>query len=234
MRKVGILVRTLKLFTVPLCLIAISVACWFFIPKNVTTFKAGLVASILGVGISISAAESYRRQTHHKRLKRTFGFLKLTTVPYLLNQAENLSATLSQYDDIDSIQKAQAFAILVSNFDTIGAAFDKSWLQLVYSQDFVDAIRTDSQHYKISHAVSEVLIFTKTLAAESVIAKNLLVGDAQHFTSAQQQAYVTQVEQMRDDLKEAVGKLEQYTKELEEEVDTFLGRNGAQYEESDR
>lgn len=144
--------RKIKLYSnffwVSAILIIISINCWLFIPETITAFKAGLIASILGVGISISVAEGYRQKTNHIRLKRTFGLLKLTTIPYLENEAEIILKTINQYNDICSIKEAQVFAILVNNFDIISSGFDKSWLQLVYSQDFVNAIKTDDQFEK--------------------------------------------------------------------------------------
>lgn len=231
MRKTKLYIRFNQ---IPIVLILIAVACWFFIPKSISDFRAQIIATVLGVGISISVAESYKKFVEHRRVKKTFGYLKLITVPYIVNQSENISDTVNQYNDIVSLEQAMAFAVLVSNFGDISNEFDKSWLQLVYSQDFVDAIKSDEQFNKISHAVKEVLLFTKALTAQSVIAKNLLIVDPNTYSNKNQQEYMKQVRKIRDDLKESISKLNEYTKNLENEIDTFFSKNGARYEEFDR
>jgi Zn-dependent oligopeptidase len=197
-------------------------------------FKAGLIATILGVGISISTAASFKKFDEHRRVKKTFGYLKLITIPYIVNQSDNLSDTLKQYNDIVSVNEALIFTILVSNFDAISRTFDKSWLQLVYSQEFIDAIKSDEQFQKISDAVKEVLLFTKSLTAQSVIAKNLTIVDPNTFTSKDQKEYLKKVRMIRDELKESICTLNIYTKNLENEIDTHLSKNGAKYSETDR
>ena len=174
MRKIGIY---LKYFWIPITLIIISVIGWFYILDTLGNFKVGLIASILGVGISIFTAESFKQINEYKRVKKTLGFLKLITIPYLKNQSENLTETMKLYQDICSITQAQSFLALVSNFDGVSLSFDKSWLQLIYSQDFIDAIKSDDQFNKLSNAVLEIQLFTKQLTAQSVNAKHLLMND---------------------------------------------------------
>lgn len=219
-----------KLFWFSIILIVISLGCWLYIPESISPFRAGLIASILGVSISISIALGFGEIANHKRLKRTFGLLKLSAIPYLKNQAENISETMRQYNDICTIEKSQVFAILVSNFDIISASFDKSWLQLVYSQDFVSAIRTDEQFAKISSAIEEVLIFTSSLALQAVNAKNLLTSNAQKLPPAAQEVYLLEIRKIRDSLKDSANWLDKQTEKLDEEVTKFLYDNGAKYE----
>jgi len=230
--------RKLKLYIkfdiIPILLVIVAVLCLIFIPKEIDTFKAGLIATILGVGISISIAASFKKFDEHRRVKKTFGYLKLITIPYIVNQSDNLSDTLKQYNDIVSVNEALVFAILVSNFDSISQTFDKSWLQLVYSQEFIDAIKSDDQFQKISDAVKEVLLFTKSLTAQSVIAKNLTIVDPNTFTGKDQEEYLKKVRKIRDDLKESVCTLNIYTKNLENEIDAHLSKNGAKYSETNR
>ena len=158
--KIGIYIN---FFWIPFLLTAVAIFCWFYIPDGLNSFKDGLIASVLGVGISISIAESFKRLSEYKRIKKTLGFLKLIAVPYLKNQSENLKETIKSYQDICSIKQGEAFLVLVSGFDSISLSFDKSWLQLVYSQGFVDAINSDDQFNKLSNAIFEILLFTKTL-----------------------------------------------------------------------
>jgi hypothetical protein len=219
-----------KLFWFSIVLAIISVGCWLYVPESIASFKAGLIASILGVGFSISVALGFGEIANHKRLKRTFGLLKLSAIPYLKNQAENMSETMNQYNDICTIEEAQVFAILVSNFDIISVSFDKSWLQLVYSQDFVSAIKTDDQFAKISSAIEEVLIFTSSLASQAVNAKKLLMSDAQKFSPAAQEVYLREIRKIRDSLKDSTNWLDKQTEKLDEEVTRFLHDNGAKYE----
>jgi hypothetical protein len=219
-----------KLFWFSIILVVISLGCLLYIPESITSFRAGLIASILGVSISISIALGFGEIANHKRLKRTFVLLKLSAIPYLKNQAENISETMKQYNDICAIEQAQAFAILVSNFDIISVSFDKSWLQLVYSQDFVSAIKTDDQFVIISSAIEEVLIFTSSLATQAIKAKNLLVSDAQKFPPSAQEVYLREIRKIRDSLKDSANWLDKQTEKLDEEVTRFLHDNGAKYE----
>jgi len=231
MRKIKIY---LKYFCAPLILIVISIVCWFYISDNLSGFKVGLVASILGVGISIFSAEGFKKLTEYKRLKKTLGFLKLITIRYLKNQSENFTATIKLYQDICSVTQAQSFLVLVSNFDSASNTFDKSWLQLIFSQDFVDAINSDDQFNKLSHAILEILLFTKMLTAQSINAKHLLANDLTKFGETETNFFISRTKSIRDDLNGSIEKLEKYTNNLEEEIDRFFSRSGVTHNEFDR
>lgn len=211
---------------------------WFLIPNSIDGFRGTLWATFLGVGVTISGAESYKKAQEHRRIKRSFGYLKLITIPYIVNQSENISGTINQYNDIISVDQACAFCILVSNFDSLATEFDRSWLQLVYSPDFIDAFKKNNegnkQFEKIATAVKEVLIFTKTLNAQAVISKNLLVSDPHKYSQENQDEYLRQARKIRDDLKGALTYLNKYTERLNNEVSDFLEKNGTVYQEYDR
>ena len=231
MRKIKIY---LKYFWIPITLIISSVICWFYISDTLGTFKVGLIASILGVGISIFTAESFKKISEYKRVKKTLGFLKLVTIPYLKNQSENLAETTKVYQDICSITQAQSFLVLVSNFDSVSLSFDKSWLQLIYSQDFIDAINSDEQFNKLSNAVFEILLFIKQLTAQSVNAKHLLMNDLTKFGDEETSFFLSRTKQIRNDLNDSASKLEKYTDKLDEEINRFLSDSGAKHEEFER
>ena len=179
-------------------------------------------------------AESYKKRTEYLRLKRTLGFLKLITIKYLKNQTENITDTMKLYQDICSISQAQSFLALVSNFDSVSLNFDKSWLQLIYSQDFIDAINSDDQLNKLSHAVLEILLFTKQLTAQSVNAKHLLMNDFTKFGEKEMDVFISSSKQIRDSLNDSAQKLEKYTDKLDEEIDHFFSNSGVKHEEFDR
>jgi len=231
MRKIGIY---LKYFWIPITLVIISVICWFYILDTLGNFKVGLIASILGVGISIFTAESFKQINEYKRVKKTLGFLKLITIPYLKNQSGNLTETMKLYQDICSITQAQSFLALVSNFDGVSLSFDKSWLQLIYSQDFIDAIKSDDQFNKLSNAVLEIQLFTKQLTAQSVNAKHLLMNDFTKFGEKETDLFLSRAKQIRNDLNVSAQKLEKYTDKLNEEIDRFFSNSGVKHEEFDR
>ncbi|MEI8270896.1 MAG: hypothetical protein WCG45_06035 [bacterium] len=197
-------------------------------------FKVGLIASILGVGISIFTAESFKKISEYKRVKKTLGFLKLITIPYLKNQSENFTETIRLYQDICSIAQAQSFLALVSNFDAVSLSFDKSWLQLIYSQDFIDAIDSDDQFNKLSNAILEIQLFTKQLTAQSVNAKHLLMNDFTKFGEKETDSFLSRAKQIRNDLNDSVQKLGKYTDKLNEEIDRFFSKSGVNHEEFER
>lgn len=223
-----------KLFWFPLFLIALAIFFWFYISENLGNFQSGLIASIIGIGISIFLSESFKKLTEHKRLKKTLGFLKLITIPYLKNQSENITKTIKIYQDICSIAQAQSFLVLVSNFDSISINFDKSWLQLIYSQDFIDAIKSDNQFNKLSNAVFEILLFTKQLTSQSINAKHLLTNDFTKFSEKETEFFLSRTKQIRNDLNDSAQKLEKYTDKLNEEIDYFFHDNGVKHEEFER
>ena len=230
MRKIEIY---LKYFWIPITLIIISVICWFYILDTLGNFKVGLIASILGVGISIFTAESFKKISEYKRVKKTLGFLKLITIPYLKNQFENFIETITLYQDICSMAQAQSFLALVSNFDAVSLSFDKSWLQLIYSQDFIDAIDSDDQFNKLSNAILEIQLFTKQLTAQSVNAKHLLMNDFTKFGEKETDSFLSRAKQIRNDLNDSVQKLGKYTDKLNEEIDRFFSKSGVKHEEFD-
>lgn len=231
MRKIKLY---LKFFWLPLFLIIIAAVSWFFIPESINSFQSGLVASILGIGISIFIAESFRKLNEHKRVKKTLGFLKLITIPYLKNQSENLTETIKLYQDICNTAQAQAFLMLVANFDSVSLSFDKSWLQLIYSQDFIDAISSDDQFNKIANTIFEILLFTKVLTAQSVNAKHLLANDLTKLSDEETKFFLTRTKQIRNDLNESAQKLQKYTEKLNEEIERFFSQNAVKYEEFER
>ncbi len=224
----------LKYFLVPIILIIISIICWFYISDNLGNFKTGLIASALGVGISIFTAESFKKINEHKRIKKTFGFLKLITIEYLKNQSENFSDTIKEYKDICSIAHAQRFLVLVSNFDSVSLSFDKSWLQLIYAQDFIDAINSDDHLNKLSRAILEVQLFIKQLAAQSVNAKHLLMNDFTQFNEKDTEYFLSRTKQIRSALDDSAIKLKKYTDQLNEEIDHFFAKTGVKHEEFER
>jgi len=231
MRKIEVY---LKYFWIPVALIIISATCWFYISDTLGNFKVGLIASVLGVGISIFTAESFKQINEYKRVKKTFGFLKLITIPYLKNQFENITDTMNLYQDICSITQAQSFLALVLNFDAVSLSFDKSWLQLIYSQDFIDAMKSDDQFNKLSNAVLEIQLFTKQLTAQSVNAKHLLMNDFTKFGEKETDLFLSRAKQIRNDLNVSAQKLEKYTDKLNEEIDRFFSNSGVKHEEFDR
>ncbi len=224
-----------RIFWIPVLLLVAAVGCWIFVPSTIDVFDAGVLGTAFGVGISIFAAEGMKKVSEHKRVKRTFVFLKLITIPYLKNQAENISATLNKYRDLCSIEQTVDFLTLGAHFDAIATNFDKSWLQLVYSQDFVDAIESDDHFNKLANAILEVLLFIKQATGQSINAKTLLMmNNISNLNDIQKQEMMTRAKKIRDDLLDNVQKLEKYIGKLDEEIIAFLIKNGATYSEFER
>ena len=187
-----------------------------------------MLATFRGVGTTIFMADGFRRLTEHRRLKRTLGMLKYITIPYLEAQSGGITDTMKQYNGTISIPQALLLLELVSNFDSISLDFDKSWLQLIHSQDFIDAIDNDDHFHKIADAEFEVHTFTKNLAAQSVRAKYLLTT-SQLLISTNQAQFLVEVQGVRDTLQEGAKNLAKYSKELGKTIDSFLLDNGVSY-----
>ncbi len=222
----------LRLFKIPLLLGLIAVASWLFVPYSITTYRGGLIASVLGVGISIFAAESFKKVAEHKRVKKNLGTIKYVTIPYLESHARGITDTLKKYQDTLSVLQAFLLLTLVANYDTISVTFDKSWLELIHSQDFIDAIENDELFYQIADVEFEVLSFTKNLTDQSVRAKYLLTNWQSLIKSDKQVELLSQVSSIRDSLNKSAKTLEQYTKKLDRAADIFLMQNGAKYQDN--
>jgi len=224
--------RKLKLYTklfLPFTL------CGFFLPSNLDNFKSSLVATALGIGLTISFAEALRQLGDHKRRKKTAGLLKLITIPYLENQCLNFKENSKLYKDMGELEHARAFLLIVENYHRISADFDKQWLQLIYSPSFIDTIDADERFNAIGHAVAEVLIFTKTITAHSLSASRLLDlikrSEAEKTMNADRALMIiTQARAIRDSIDESVEKLVKYTDELDREINALLTKTGATYE----
>jgi hypothetical protein len=219
----------LKVFRVPIWLSLAAIATWFFKPTALNAYQGTLLATILGVGITIFTAEGIKKLAEHKRVKKTFGLLKYITVPYLRSHVESIHGTLKNYSGNLSITHAFLMLGLVSNFDTIGIDFDESWLQLVHSQDFLDALDEDEHYQKIADVEFEVHSFTKNLAAQSIRAKYLLANGRVLIAGNMESQFLREVEQIRDSLEESATNLSKYSNSLEKTVDSFLLQNGVKY-----
>lgn len=223
-----------QFFWLPLLLSSVGLFLWFYISDNLSDFKSTLIGAFLGISISLTTAESFKRLAEYKRVKKTFGFLELITIPYLKNQAQNLQDTVGQYQDICSIEQAASFLAICAHLNRVAVDFDKSWLRLVYSQEFLDAISNDEHFNKISHAIFEVLLFTKQLSAQSVNARSLLLNDIAHLTDTQKIDLIERSKNIRNNLKDSAEKLQKYTEKLKEEIRNFLDKTGALYSEFER
>ena len=222
-RQHGFLART---YSVPIFLSLVALVLFITNPVGLSVVRIELLASILGVAISLSFVTSALTVTEHKRLKKTFGFLRIVTVPYLRSHSESVTGTLLAYrGDLTQIQ-ALIFLHLDSNFDVISSSLDSSWLQFIHSQDFMDTIKHDDELQKIADVEFEVLSFTKSLAAQSVKAKYLL-DTFPLLQEHERNTIILQAQQIRDDLQESAQGLMDYTNQLNVVLETLLINNGA-------
>ncbi len=226
--------KYLESFRLAILLLVVAAVLWLYVPDNISNFHGSLIGTLLGVAISLFAAEGYKKIAHHRHVKRTFALLKLITIPYIKNVAQNQTDTLEQYRDICSVEQAVGFLTIAAQLDKLANNFDKSWLQLTYSADFVDAIPEDEHFNRISHAILEVLLFSKQLSSQAINAQRLLLNNVSAFTEDQKIEFLQQVRQIRDQLTEGATKLHEYVSKLDEEVTRFLGNNGASYSEVER
>lgn len=224
----------LRFFYLPLLLAIIAIMGWFYIPDIFSAFKSTLFGTLLGVGLTLATAEGFKGLTEYKRVKKTFGLLKLVTIPYIKNQADNLQETAKQYNDICSIERAASLFVHCAHFDRVATNFDKSWLQLIYSQDFLDSVKNDEYFNKIANAIFEVLLFLKQLSAQSINAQINLQNNLSGLSDDQKNDFIERAKKMREELVDNAAKLSKYTDKLDEEIMRFLNIAGVNYSEFER
>jgi hypothetical protein len=217
----------------------VSIICAILLPDNLDNFKSSLVATALGIGITISFAEALKQLAEHKRRKKTAGLLKMITIPYLENQCTNFKENSKLYKDMGDLEHVKAFLLLVKNYHRLSASFDKSWFQLVYSADFIDTVDNDAHLNAIGHAISEVLIFNKTLTWHSLNASRLLdlLGRLEADKQLDKQDvlyFVGQARIIRDNVDDTVETLQKFTDELNREILAIFAKTGVEYEEIKR
>lgn len=229
----------LKFFWPLLGLAVISLLFIRYLPKNLDSFQVGLLSAALGIGISVAGAEGIKQLAEHKRRKKTTALLKMITIPYLQNQSLNFKENSKLYKDMGDLEHAKAFLLLVTNYHRISASFDKNWFQLIYSADFIDTVDSDSRMNAIGHAVSEVLIFNKTITWHSLNASRLLdllrrLEDKEAIDKHEALYIVTQARAIRDSVDDCIEKLVKFTDELDRELDAVLAQTGVVYEQIER
>lgn len=224
----------LRFFWLPLLLATAGIVGWFYIPDNFSAFKSTLFGTLLGVGLTLATAEGFKSLTEYKRVKKTFGLLKLVAIPYIKNQAENLQETAKQYNDMCSIEQAVLLFVHCANLDRVAENFDKSWLQLIYSQDFLDSVKNDEHFNKIANAIFEVLLFLKQLSAQSINAQINLQNNLSGLSDDQKNDFIKRAKEMRDELVDNANNLSKYSDKLDEEIVRFLNITGVNYSEFER
>ena len=227
----------LRLFLVPEILLVVSVLAWFYTPDSVSAAQGGLIGTVLGVGLSVSFVQSTKSLSDHKRRKKTFGLLKLITIPYLENRAKNSIETMKTYNDIDSLEKAVEFLAMSSHFDVMAQSFDKDWLQLIYSQEFLDTFNSkklEPHFHEIAKTVQETLLTIDQLTAQSVNAKVNLMNDFSKMNDEHKKEFIKRARQIRDDVMDNAQKLQKCTNELDREIMVHLRENGVGYSEYER
>jgi hypothetical protein len=224
--------KIIEIFFLPIIIIIAAFVCWFKLSDSIGSFKTTFVATILGVGATIFFNESFKTLQDHKRIKKTFGFLKLVTIPYIKGEAETTLSYLDNYKDINNVAKAKAFAINSCNFIELMHIFDKSWLNLIYSQEFLDTIKTDDVFNKISHAIFEVLLFTTNISKNCLNLKKWQT--IEQFDAETQKIGFIEMEKTRSEMNDSANKLLKYVKILEYELDFFLNKNGTTITFEDR
>ena len=224
----------LRFFWLPLLLATAGIVGWFYIPDNFSAFKSTLFGTLLGVGLTLATAEGFKSLIEYKRVKKTFGLLKLVTIPYIKNQAENLQETAKQYNDMCSIEQAVSLFVHCAHLDRVAANFDKSWLQLIYSQDFLDSVKNDEHFNKIANAIFEVLLFLKQLSAQSINAQINLQNNLSGLSDDPKNDFIKRAKKMRDELVDNADKLSKYSDKLDEEIMRFLNITGVNYSEFER
>ncbi|MFA6464102.1 MAG: hypothetical protein WCV55_03805 [Candidatus Paceibacterota bacterium] len=224
----------LKFFWIAILLLIFSVFFWYYLPEDYSNFKGTLIASILGVGIAIFAAEGIKNLNNHRRIKKNFGFLRLIVIPFLKNQSQNFLDTANAYNDICNKEQAINFIVIIAQLNEMICSFDKSWLQLIFSQDFIDVIRSDEHFNRISHAILEFLLFINSTSTLSVNAKTLMMNRLDELDDRAAQMFITKAREFRNTLTKSAQDLQKYINLLDNEMDAFFKKNGVNYEEFER
>ncbi len=224
----------LKFFWVAILLFILSIICWYYLPENYNNFKGNLIASILGVGIAIFTAEGFKNINDHRRIKKNFGFLRLIVIPYLKNQTQNFIDTANGFQDICNKVQAVNFIAVISSINEMSNTFDKSWLQLIFSQDFIDAIKTDEHFNKISHTILELLLFISSTTTLSANAKTLMLNNVVQLDEEATKMFITKAREFRSALTKSAQDLQKYVNLLDQEMELFFRENNVIYQEFER
>ena len=228
------IITYLRFFWIAILLIIFSIICWYYLPENYNNFKGNLITSILGVGIAIFVAEGFKNINNHRRVKRNFGFLRLIVITYLKNQAQSFLDTANSFQDICDKEQAVNFIAVISSINEMGNTFDKSWLQLIYSQDFIDAIKTDEHFNKISDTILELLLFIASTTTLSVNARTLMLNNVTQLNEEATKMFISKAREFRTTLTKSVQNLQKYVNLLDQEMELFFQKNNVIYSEFER
>jgi hypothetical protein len=140
---------------------------------------------------------------------------------------------------MSDLEHVKAFLLLVKNYHRLSASFDKSWFQLVYSTDFIDTVDNDAHLNAIGHAISEVLIFNKTLTWHSLNASRLLellgrLENEKQLDNEDVVYFVGQARRIRDDIDTTLEILQKFAGELNRELEALFVKTGITYEKVKR
>lgn len=192
------------------------------------------MAAIFGIGITISTDRSFSKLAEYRRLKRSAGILKLTTIPYLTNLHENLAGNLERFNDICSIEQANAALDYYASLDAISETYTSEWVQLMHSPDIIESIDTDSQFSTIYRAVSEQSLMKKYLVNRAVGARSFINRPQLNPAEIEVQLNIQRAREWRDDLKRENAVFKEAVETLAGEIDDLLAKTGTIYVENDR
>lgn len=239
MRKIRFYIETFK---IPIILIIVGLIIYFglninlqFISQNKKEdFLIQLLATLIGVGISVFIAESFKKIQQRERTKKSFGILKSVTINYLKDRTDELSNTIKQYKDICDVEHAESFLRLVSGFNQIALVFDKKWMDLIYSQDFLDVIETDNQFNKITESIAGTLSLIANLSLYAINAKEIITTPKKFQNGQYSNLVVNKSREIRDNIMSIVLSLEKDILKLEEEMDILFIKTGINYLETNK
>lgn len=203
--------------------------------SNEINYLIQIIATFVGVALSIFIAKGFEKIQQRKRIKKTFAILKLVTIKYLDSQVFSMKQTLDRFNDICSVEKAEAFIRLASSFSEIATTFDTTWFSLILTQDFLDTVEDDTQINSIAHSILEVNLYIKQLGFQSANAEQLkIVPPIYRLESDYPSFVIMTARKIRKEMYEQAQKLEKYTILLDREIMYLLNKTGVKYEEFER
>lgn len=191
-----------------------------------------MIATLVGVGLSIFTASGFNKIQRTIRIKKTFAFLKLVTIPYLNTQIKSMRNTFNQFSDICTYSQAMAFMRISNNLRSVERNFDTSWFSLIYSQDFFDLVDDDEIFNSICHAILEINYYTSAIVYQSINASDFIKAPESLDTDEEFRIKaITKAKEIRGEVLNQIDHLEKYKNTLDTQIMNFLRQKGAKYTE---
>lgn len=220
----------LRWFGIPLVVLVVTVILWCFFPADGDSFKVQIIATLLGTGFVVSLPVGFELKQRHLRRKKTFGYLKVNTIPLLEQLHKTFSQTLNSYLDINTSDDAKQLLILIGNCKIVLHNFDKSWEQLVLGNNFFDSIENGDDFYNLSKIIYELKVYLVHFSGGIVNSISLL-NSYKLTGQVSDEELIVRTRILRNELIQSTNFFSLKTTEFDIVVSKYLQQQGVVYHE---